>query len=105
MKTQTIQIENTNCEDFKNEIIDGVVAKMQHLAIQFASTNEPDKLLSRNETAKLLSISLVSLWSMTKDNLIPAYHIGKSVRYKQSEVLQALQLKMNKHNSSGDEKR
>lgn len=95
---QTIQIENTNCEDFKNEIINGVVAQMQNL-VQIKAEPESDRLLSRNETAKLLSISLVSLWSMTKENIIPAYQIGKSVRYKHSEVLQALKLKANKYNS------
>ncbi len=100
---QTIQIENVNCEDFKNEIITGVVEQMQKLSINFNSEPQPDKLLSRNETAKLLSISLVSLWSLTKENVIPAYTIGKSVRYKESDVLKALQLKSNIHNCKSHE--
>ena len=87
---QTIQIENTNCEDFKNEIINGVVAELQKLS-QPQPEPTTEILLSRNEAAQLLSISLVSLWSLSKENIIPSYKIGKSVRYKKHEVLLALQ--------------
>ncbi len=87
---ETIQIENINSEDFKNEIINGVVEQMTNLAQNFTAKAETDTLLTREETAKLLSISLVKLWSLTKEKAFPVYHIGKSVRYKQSEVLSAL---------------
>lgn len=87
---ETIQIENINSEDFKNEIINGVVEQMRNLTQNSTSKTEPDTLLTREETAKLLSISLVSLWSLTKRNVFPVYYIGKSVRYKKSEVLNAL---------------
>lgn len=88
---ETIQIENINSEDFKNEIINGVVEQMRNLTQNSNSKAETDTLLTREETAKLLSISLVSLWSLTKQNTFPVYYIGKSVRYKKSEVLNALQ--------------
>lgn len=94
---ETIQIENINSEDFKNEIINGVVEQMKNLSQNFTAKAEPDTLLTREETAKLLSISLVSLWSLTKQKTFPVYHIGKSVRYKKSEVLNALE-QMNKCN-------
>lgn len=100
---QTIQIENIGYEDFKNEIIKGVVDEIKKISRNANSEPEPDKLLSRTETANLLSISLVSLWSMTKENKIPAYTIGKNVRYKKSDVLKALQLKPNNHNCQSDE--
>ena len=87
---ETIQIENINSEDFKNEIINGVVEQMKNLAQNFTAKEETDTLLTREETAKLLSISLVKLWSLTKEKVFPVYHIGKSVRYKQNEVLSAL---------------
>ncbi|MEZ4853080.1 helix-turn-helix domain-containing protein [Flavobacterium sp.] len=61
--------------------------------------NDKDKLLSREETAKLLSVSLVTLWDWTKKDIIPAYRIGYKVRYKKGEVLQALK-KMNNFNKS-----
>ncbi len=93
---ETIQIENINSEDFKNEIINGVVEQMRNLTQNSTAKTETDTLLTREETAKLLSISLVSLWSLTKQNAFPVYHIGKSVRYKKSEVLSSLQNKSTK---------
>ena len=58
---------------------------------------QTDQLLTRDETAKLLSVSLVTLWDWTKKDIIPAYRIGNKVRYKKGEVLNALQ-QMNKFN-------
>ncbi|RXR24673.1 helix-turn-helix domain-containing protein [Flavobacterium stagni] len=89
---ETIQIENINSEDFKNEIINGVVERIKNLAQNFTSNQEDNILLTREETAKLLSISLVKLWSLTRDKKFPVYHIGKSVRYKKSEVLNVLKV-------------
>ena len=65
---ETIQIENINSEDFKNEIINGVVEQMKNLTQNSTSKTETDTLLTREETAKLLSISLVSLWSLTANS-------------------------------------
>lgn len=94
--TNVLQLENTNALDFKNEIVKAVVDALKG----FANTLQPDneKLLTREETAKMLSISLVTLWDWTRKDIIPAYRIGNKVRYKKSEVSEALQ-KMNKFSS------
>lgn len=47
-------------------------------------------ILTREETAKLLSISLPTLWNWTKKNILTAYGIGGRVYYKKDEVIQAL---------------
>jgi excisionase family DNA binding protein len=94
--TNVLQLENTNALDFKNEIVIEVINALKG----FANTLQPDndQLLTREETAKMLSVSLVTLWDWTRKDLIPAYRIGNKVRYKKSEVLEALQ-KMNKFSS------
>ncbi len=51
----------------------------------------PEELLTRNQTAKLLGITLPTLRKYTCDGLIPGYRIGTRVRYKRSEVIGALQ--------------
>lgn len=91
--TNILQLENTNAHDFKNEIVKDVITAMKG----FANTLQPDneQLLTRDETAKMLSVSLVTLWDWTRKDIIPAYRIGNKVRYKKSEVSEALQ-KMNK---------
>ena len=88
MKKQIIQIENIDAEDFKNEIISGVINALEK---RYAtSQKEEEQILTRAEAAKLLSISLVTLWDLTRKDKIPAFRIGNKVRYKKSDVLNAL---------------
>jgi len=49
-----------------------------------------DELITRQETAQFLGISLVTLNQYTKDGIIPGYRIGSRVRYKKHEVLESL---------------
>lgn len=90
-----VQLENIDATEFKNEIISGVILALKNNASLSLLTEQTDQLLTREETAKLLSVSLVTLWDWTKKDIIPAYRIGNKVRYKKAEVLTALQ-QMNK---------
>jgi len=94
MTKQIVQIENANANEFKNEILAGVLKIIQDHATSLQQS-EHDVLLSREETAKLLSVSLVTLWDWTKKDVLPAYRIGYKVRYKKNEVIEALK-KMNR---------
>ncbi|MGJ8591721.1 MAG: helix-turn-helix domain-containing protein [Aquaticitalea sp.] len=87
MVKQILQIENTNSSEFIPQIIN----EFRHL-LKESKHQEKDEetLLTREEAADMLSVSLVSLWKYTKDNLFPAYRIGNNVRYKKSEILLAL---------------
>ncbi|WBU87971.1 helix-turn-helix domain-containing protein [Cellulophaga omnivescoria] len=91
MKKQILQIENTQSSDFIPQI---VLQLKRALDDDNKNNIDSEKLLTREETAEMLSISLVTLWKYSKDNIIPAYRIGTKVRYKKSEILLALK-KMN----------
>lgn len=85
-----IQIECISVEQFKNELL----AEIKLLLETFNNLQtEQDEILSREQTAELLKISLVTLWKWTKKDIIPAYRIGYKVRYKKSEVLASLKPK------------
>ena len=88
MTKQILQIENTSSSEFIPKLI-GEIKSFLKEDSQYKK--EEEILLTRAETAELLSISLVTLWKYTKNNLFPAYRIGSKVRYKKSEILQALQ--------------
>lgn len=88
MNKQILQIENINAEDFKNQILTEFTGALKDFASSMHS--DKDKLLSRQETADLLGISLVSLWDWTRKDIIPAYRIANKVRYKKTEVIEAL---------------
>lgn len=84
---QFIQIKIENSEDFKNEIIRGVVDQIKDLGFNNQkNTEKEDDLISRIETAKNLNISLVKLWQLTRDNLIPVIKIGGKVLYKRKDI-------------------
>lgn len=101
MTKQIIQIENTNGLEFKEELLNGVSA----LLLEFKSwENSQEKLLTREEVAEILSISLVTLWKYTKQSIIPAYRIGTKVRYKRKDVISALELMNNANNNSTETK-
>jgi excisionase family DNA binding protein len=100
MTKQIVQIENANAIEFKNEILAGVLKIIKDHATSLQQ-DDKDLLLSRQETANLLSVSLSTLWDWTRKDVLPAYRIGYKVRYKKSEVIQALK-KMNKFNKDDE---
>jgi excisionase family DNA binding protein len=54
-------------------------------------SQDQSKYLTRTEAAKLLQISLPTLNDYTKRGIISSYKIGSNVRYKPSDLEQALQ--------------
>lgn len=87
MVKQILQIENTNSSEFISQIIHQLRLVLSE---DKNHNNEEEILLTREETANMLSVSLVTLWKWTKDDVITAYRIGSKVRYKRSEILLAL---------------
>ena len=47
---------------------------------------EPEELMTREETAEYLKVSLTTLWHWSKKGILPSYGIGNRVYYKRSEV-------------------
>lgn len=55
------------------------------------ATPTPEELLTREEAAQLLGITLPTLREYTRRGLVTGYRIGTRVRYKRSEVVNSLQ--------------
>jgi excisionase family DNA binding protein len=87
-----IQIETINSEQFKREIVSDVINALKLSGLKSPDNND-EIYLTRQETAKLLSVSLVTLWDWTKKDVIPAFRIGSKIRYKKSDVLNSLSKK------------
>lgn len=92
MVKQILQIENTESSEFIPKILAGFKILLTENSQRL---KDDEVLLTREEAAEMLSISLVTLWKYTKDDVLPAYRIGTKVRYKKSEILLALK-QMNK---------
>lgn len=82
-----IQIQGINAET--------LIGKIKEIVKNAIPQPQPqtttDKLLTRKEVCKLLQISLVTVHNWTKQGILNPYRIGNKLRFKESEVLEALQ--------------
>ena len=49
-----------------------------------------EKLITRIEVAKMLGVTLPTVYDWTKKGIITAYRIGNRVRYKEAEIMETL---------------
>lgn len=84
----TVQIQGIDAETLlqKFESLESQIKELQ--AKPETST---EKLITRDETAKMLGVSLVTVHNWVKSNILKAYRVGNKVRFKESEVFNALQ--------------
>lgn len=90
MKDQITQEEIAETIKAQN----GLIAEIRRVIEKIDKVLKPDykeELLTRQETAQMLSMSLVTLGKYTKLGILPSYRIGSKIRYKKKDVLQALQ--------------
>lgn len=75
--------------DFKVMIQDAVKMVLNNLEPKQQTPTAPE-LLTRNETAKYLGVSLPTLNDWTKNGVILGYRIAGRVRYKRPDIENAL---------------
>jgi len=81
------QIQNLEVSELQTLIENSV----KNVLEKNSSKQEPETdLLTRNEVAKMLQISLVTLTEWIKQGKIPALRIGTRVRFKKADVLNSL---------------
>lgn len=84
----TTQIQGISAETLLKEFDD---LRSQIKTLQSQPTSPVERLITRDETAKLLGVSLVTLHSWIKSGILVAYRIGNKVRFKENEVYDSLQ--------------
>ena len=82
-----IQIQGINAETLIGQIKEIV----KNAISQPQPQPQTEKLLTRKEVCKMLQISLVTCHNWTKQGILNPYRIGNKLRFKESEVLEALQ--------------
>ena len=81
------QIENLEVTELRTLIENSVKNVLEQLSPKQKDTPE---LLTRNEVAKLLGVSLVTLSSWIQQGKIPALRIGTRIRFRKADVLNSL---------------
>ncbi len=90
MKTKKFILSQISIEDLSMTLSES----LRKILLDYLK-KEPEKnteLVTRSEVSKILGISLTTLNDYTKRGMIPAYRLGKNVRYKKTEVLASLEL-------------
>ena len=78
-------------EEFKTLLSEFISEAIHRELTSLSHTGEAKKaILTRQETAKMLDISLPTLHDYTKRNLIKAFRLGSKVRYRLSDIEEAL---------------
>ena len=93
METQIIKTEIQGIE--ANEILqrfENLNTKFD-LLLNSIKPSPETTLLTRNEVAKMFGVSLVTIHEWSKKGVLQSYKVGNQVRFKQSEVFEALQAK------------
>lgn len=90
MQNHITQLHNTTPEELKVQILNGVRNLLEEFHEKEGLT---EKLLTRLETAKLLSISLPTLRSYVKRGIIKECRVGSRVLYKWEDVSDAISTK------------
>jgi excisionase family DNA binding protein len=65
--------------------------RVYHNGKENGHAQEPEALLTRDQAAQLLGITLPTLRDYTRKGYVTGYRIGTRVRYKRNEVLDSLQ--------------
>lgn len=91
---KNLQIENLTSQELY-EGIQKTVKKAVDESIKNLKTE--DELLTRSDTSKVLKVTLPTLHKWTKEGRIRAYRIGNRIRYKRSEIDNALRSIPGKH--------
>ena len=89
---ENLILKQISVSDFKEIISDTLRDEIRNT---ISAKPSQEQYLTRKETAKLLQISLVTLWSWSKEGIIQSYTIGSRVRYKKSDIDNALKAKKN----------
>lgn len=94
METKFIQIEAVSAEEFKTEIVNAILEQLKPLLEKEKIEEKQNEMITRVQAAELLNISLVKLWDITKNKLIPKYKIGGKVLYKKKDIHNFIQLNL-----------
>lgn len=91
--TNEILLNGISFQQLQNSIKTIVSAEVRNLITELAENTHTDttpEFLTRKATAELLGVSLPTLHVWTQKGMLPAQTIGTRVRYRKTDILNAL---------------
>jgi excisionase family DNA binding protein len=88
-RNKITQVFGVDPEEYKESIMSDVRAELKSLT-QLFQPIIPQEYLTRQEVADILKVSLVTLSDWNKKKILNPYRLGNLIRYKRSEIEEAL---------------
>lgn len=88
-QSKMTQVFGISPEEFKESILSDVRAELKAITLNFQPVMPPE-YLTRQEVAEILKVSLVTLSDWNKKKILNPYRLGNLIRYKRTEIEQAL---------------
>ena len=88
-QSKMTQVFGVSPEEFKESILTELRTELKFLA-QNLQPITPTEYLTRQETAEILKVSLVTLSDWNKKKILNPYRLGNLIRYKRAEIELAL---------------
>lgn len=88
-QSKMTQVFGVSPEELRDSILTDVRAEIKSLSQNFQPIT-PQEYLTRQETAEILKVSLVTISDWNKKKILNPYRLGNLIRYKRSEIEQAL---------------
>jgi excisionase family DNA binding protein len=85
--TTVVQVQQIDVETLFSRMDSILENRLKSFTPTPSTPNDAEEFLTRDETAKILKCSTVSLWDWTNKGLLQSYRIGNKVRYKRNEVM------------------
>lgn len=96
MITKTIQITEVTADELADTVADKLMFKIENY-LKELSKKQNDEILTRQEVADYLRISLVTIHSWNKHGILNPIRMGNIIFYKKQDILDVLeQQKINK---------
>ena len=86
-KSITLTISGADLISFAETLVKDTAQEVKQ-AIQ--AENKPDELLTRQQVAEMLGVTLTTLFHWNNKGILPTIKIGNKVRYRRSDVEKAL---------------
>lgn len=96
MFTKTVQITEVTVDELADAVADKLMFKIENY-LKELSKKQNDDILTRQEVADYLRISLVTIHSWNKHGILNPIRMGNRIFYKKQDILDVLeQQKINK---------
>ncbi len=82
-KNITLQIKGNDLLAFADTLVKDTSAEVE---ARIRAENKQDELLTRQQVAGMLGITLTTLWNWNNKGILPTIKIGNKVRYRRSDI-------------------